>query len=111
MADGVAESDVEVRLAPSGRAPEATTAAARVVGLFEDARLAPPALHALVERGEARATPACVAVTHEAIATGGSRPVLIVGLGARTEFDAERARAAAAVAAKRARELGARSLS
>jgi len=38
------------------------------------------------------------------------RRVLLIGLGARPEFDAERARVAAAVAHRRARELSAGTL-
>src|SRR4051812_29320608 len=63
------------------------------------------ALQALVDRGEAKATPRHLAVTHAA----GTRWIL-VGLGAREEFDAERARAVAAAVVGRARELGTRSL-
>src|SRR3954447_18613704 len=63
------------------------------------------ALQALVDRGEAKATPRHLAVTHAA----GTRWIL-VGLGAREEFDAERARAVAASVVGRARELGTRSL-
>jgi leucyl aminopeptidase len=52
-----------------------------------------------------------VAVAHEDAPGGGQRRVLIAGLGKREEFDAERARVAAAAAAARAKELGAISLS
>ena len=63
------------------------------------------ALAALVESGEAKATPRRVALVH----AEGAR-WLLVGLGARAELDAEGARVAAAVAEARARELGARTL-
>src|SRR5436305_528565 len=63
------------------------------------------ALAALVESGEAKATPRRVALVH----AEGVR-WLLVGLGARAELDAEGARVAAAVAEARARELGARTL-
>ncbi|HEU4975610.1 MAG TPA: leucyl aminopeptidase [Baekduia sp.] len=62
-------------------------------------------LQALVDAGEAQATPKRVAVAHAA----GKRWIL-VGLGARERLDAEALRVAAAVALGRARELGARVL-
>src|SRR5215213_5923209 len=63
------------------------------------------ALAALLEAGEARTRFRHLAVAHAA----GLRWIL-VGLGDREEFDAERARIAAAVALRRVRELGARAL-
>ena len=54
--------------------------------------------------GEARSAFRKLAHTHAA-----GRRWILVGLGARDDFDAERARVAAAVALGRARELGARS--
>src|SRR2546423_9340138 len=63
------------------------------------------ALAALVESGEAKATPRRLALVH----AEGVR-WLLVGLGARAELDAEGARVAAAVAEARAREPGARPL-
>src|SRR5215218_7137636 len=87
-------------------APEDTTADTRVVGLFEDESPPEGPVAALVESGEAKAKPRKVAVAHE-----DGRRVIAVGLGKRDEFDAEKARVAAAVAAQRARELGAKSLS
>ena len=92
-------------------APEETSADTRVVGLFEGETLADPALQRLVELGEAKPGLRQVAVAHEDAPGGGQRRVLIAGLGKRGEFDAERARVAAAAAAKRAKELGAVSLS
>jgi leucyl aminopeptidase len=91
--------------------PEETAADTRVVGLFEDDSLADPALQRLVELGEAKSGLKKVAVAHEDAPGGGQRRVLIAGLGKREEFDAERARVAAAAAAARAKELGAVSLS
>ncbi|HYY21353.1 MAG TPA: leucyl aminopeptidase [Thermoleophilaceae bacterium] len=91
--------------------PEETAADTRVVGLFEGESLPDPRLQALVELGEAKAAEGKVAVTHEEAPGGGQRRVLIAGLGKREEFDAEKARVAAAAAAGRARELGAVSLS
>src|SRR5829696_5319184 len=63
------------------------------------------ALGALVESGEARSELRKLTHTHAA-----GRRWILIGLGDRDEFDAERARIAAAVALGRARELGARSL-
>jgi leucyl aminopeptidase len=92
-------------------APEETAADTRVVGLFEGESLEDPALQKLVELGEAKPALKKVAVAHEDAPGGGQRRVLIAGLGKREEFDAERARSAAAAAAGRAKELGAVSLS
>src|SRR5918997_1220331 len=92
-------------------APEETAADTRVVGLFEGDRLADERLQRLVELGEAKPGLKKVAVAHEDAPGGGQRRVLIAGLGKREEFDAERARVAAAAAAGRAKELGAVSLS
>jgi leucyl aminopeptidase len=87
-------------------AAQDTRADTRVVGLFEGESLDDPALQALVESGEAKPALKKVALSHE-----NGRRVLIAGLGKRAEFDAENARIAAAVAAGRARDLGAKSLS
>ena len=80
-----------------------------MVGVFEGEGIAHDvpggALNALLESGEAQRKFKRLAVTH---AEG--RRFVLVGLGARDEFDAERARAAAAVAHGRARELGAETL-
>ncbi|MEA2420158.1 MAG: leucyl aminopeptidase [Thermoleophilaceae bacterium] len=92
-------------------AAEETAADTRVVGLFEGDSLADANLQRLVELGEAKPGLKKVAVAHEDAPGGGQRRVLIAGLGKRDEFDAERARVAAAAAAGRAKELGAVSLS
>ena len=92
-------------------APEDTAADTRVVGLFEDEPPAEPSVRRLVRLGEAKPGLKKVAVTHEPAPGGGERRVLVAGLGRRAEFDAERARVAAAAAAARAKELGAVSLS
>src|SRR5687767_14476095 len=92
-------------------APEETAADTRVIGIFEGDALADPALQRLVELGEAKPGLKKVAVAHEDAPGGGQRRVLIAGLGKRDEFDAERARVAAAAAAGRAKALGAVSLS
>jgi leucyl aminopeptidase len=87
-------------------APGETDADTRVVGLFEGDKLDEPELQALADSGEAKAGLKKVAVTH----AGGKR-VIVAGLGKRDDFDAEKARIAAAVAAGRAAEIGTRSLS
>ena len=80
-----------------------------VVGVFEGEDVAHDvpggALQALFESGEAQRKFKRLAVTH----AEGARFILI-GLGARDEFDPERARVAAAVAHGRARELSASTL-
>jgi leucyl aminopeptidase len=86
--------------------PEETSADTRVIGLFEGESLPEGPLRALSESGEARGKPRSLAVAHV-----DGRRVVVVGLGKRDEFDSEKARVAAAVAAGRARELSTRSLS
>src|SRR5947209_3937787 len=75
-----------------------------VMGVFEGESVSQDdlsgALEALLNRGEAGAETGRIAVTHIQDAR-----VLLLGLGARSRFDAERARAAAALAHRRAREL------
>jgi leucyl aminopeptidase len=87
-------------------APEETAADTRVIGLFEGEELPDGPLRALSESGEASGKLRKLAVTHE-----DGRRVIVAGLGKRDEFDAEKARIAAALAAGRARELSAKSLS
>jgi leucyl aminopeptidase len=82
-----------------------------VVGLFEGESPAEPSLKRLVDLGEAKASLKKVALAHEEAPGGGERRVLVAGLGKREEFNAEKARVAAAAAAERAKELGAVSLS
>src|SRR5215204_3893940 len=98
---------VSVRSGPA----EDTAADTRVVGVFEDEKLADPALQRLIDLGEAKRALKKVAVAHEDAPGGGQRRVLIAGLGKRDEFGAEQARVAAAAAGARAKELGAVSLS
>jgi leucyl aminopeptidase len=92
-------------------AAEETSADTRVAGLFEDE--SPPAgvVADLAGSGEAKPKPRKLAVGHEDAPGGGRRRVIVVGLGKRDDFEPEKARVAAAVAAQRARELGAKSLS
>ena len=87
--------------------PAETDADTRVVTLFEDEEPADAAVKALVAAGEAKPALGKLAVTHE----DGGRRLIAVGLGKRDELDGEKARVAAAGAAGRARELGAKSLS
>lgn len=65
----------------------------------------PPELAQLLASGEARRSFKALALTH----ADGKR-WLLVGLGARADFTPERARVAAAVASKRAREISTRTL-
>jgi leucyl aminopeptidase len=62
-------------------------------------------LEALLDSGEAKGRFKHLALTHV-----DGRRVLLAGLGARDELDGERGRVAAALAHRRARELGAKSL-
>ncbi len=91
--------------------PADTAADTRIVGLFEGEPAEDPALIPLVESGEAKGALKKLALTHEQGPDGTPRRVIGVGLGKREEFDAEKARVAAAVAAARARDLSARALS
>jgi leucyl aminopeptidase len=89
-------------------APPSTGADTIVVGVFEDEGIAHDhegVLQALVDSGEARRGLRKLAVTH-----GGGRRFIVAGLGARSEFDPERARVAAAGVLARAKELGAKVL-
>jgi leucyl aminopeptidase len=97
-----------MRVRATTEAPPATDADTIVVGVFEDEGIAhdyPGVLQALVDSGEARRGLRKLAVTH---AEG--RRYVVAGLGARSEFDPERARVAAATVVGRVRELGARVL-
>src|SRR4051794_30063669 len=83
---------------------EADRADTRVVPVFENETLGGP-LQRLIESGEAKATPKKTAVFHD----GDSR-VILVGGGERASATDESFRVAAAAAAARAKELGAKSL-
>lgn len=86
-------------------APADTSADTVAVGVFDGKRIPHDvdggALQALLDSGEAKTTFKHLAVTHAA----GKRWVL-VGLGDRDGFDAERARVAAAVVHGRCKDLG-----
>src|SRR4051794_486114 len=85
--------------------PADTAADTVLVGVFEDEGVAHDVegglLQALLDRGEARRK-----FRHLAVAHAEGKRWILVGLGARGDFDAERARVVAAVAHGRAAELG-----
>ncbi len=90
-------------------APADTGADTIVVGLFDGKGvphdLSDGSLQALVDRGEARSAFKRLAVAH-----GAGKRWILIGLGARDQFDLERARIAAAVAHGRAKELSTKCL-
>ncbi|HMJ01850.1 MAG TPA: leucyl aminopeptidase [Conexibacter sp.] len=94
-----------MRIAATTDGPLATDGDTIAVGVFESEDVAHDVaagtLQGLLDRGEARRAFKRLAVTH---AEG--RRWIVVGLGARDAFDAERARIAAAAVHGRARELG-----
>jgi leucyl aminopeptidase len=98
-----------VRVSATTDTPLATGADTIVIGVFDGEGVAHDLdgspLQALLESGEARTAFKHVTQTH---AEG--RRWLVVGLGGRDAFDAERARIAAATAYGRAKELGTRQL-
>jgi leucyl aminopeptidase len=97
-----------MRVRSTTEAPADTGADTIAVGVFEGERIAHDVdgvLQGLVDSGEARAALRKVAVAH-----AGGRRYVLAGLGKRQEFDAERARVAAAAVAGRAGELGTRVL-
>ena len=97
-----------MRVRATTDAPAVTGADTIAVGIFEGEKIAHDVdgiLQALVDSGEARPGLRKVAVTH-----AGGRRYVLVGLGRRDDFDAERARVAAAAVAGRARELGTKAL-
>src|SRR6187401_2990388 len=93
-----------------------TAADTLCVGLFED-EAAPKAiddalggkLGRLVDSAEAKGAFRKTALLHSEGSIGAAR-VITIGLGNRDEFDAERARIAAAIGLKRASEASSRSL-
>jgi leucyl aminopeptidase len=94
-----------MRIAATTDGPLATDADTIAVGVFEGEDVAHDvgdgALQRLLDRGEARRAFKRLAVAHAE-----ERRWIVVGLGAREDFDAERARIAAAAVHGRARELG-----
>ncbi|HEY8580783.1 MAG TPA: M17 family peptidase N-terminal domain-containing protein, partial [Beijerinckiaceae bacterium] len=98
-----------MRVSPTTDSPRATGADTIAVGVFdgEDIAhdLADAPLQGLLDSGEARRSFKHLALTH-----ADGRRWLVVGLGPREEFDAERARQAAATVVGRLGDLGARAL-
>jgi len=98
-----------MRIAATTDSPLETNADTIAVGVFDGEDVAHDVgdgtLQRLLDRGEARR-----AYKHLAVAHVDDRRVVIVGLGVRDAFDAERARIVAAAVHGRARELGAATL-
>src|SRR3954451_781114 len=98
-----------MRVTATTDAPRATPVDTVAIAVFEDEGVAHDTsggeLQALLDSGEAKPS-----FRHVAVAHADAKRWLLVGLGARDAFDAERARVAAAVAQQRAGELGARGL-
>jgi len=94
-----------MHIASTTDGPLATSADTIAIGVFdgEDVAhdVADGTLQRLLDRGEARR-----AFRHLAVAHAEDRRWIVVGLGTRDAFDAERARIAAAAVRARARELG-----
>jgi len=98
-----------MRIAATTDRPLETSADTIVVGVFDGEDVAHDVgdgtLQRLLDRGEARR-----AYKHLAVAHAEDRRFVVVGLGSREAFDAERARIAAAAVHGRARELSATTL-
>jgi leucyl aminopeptidase len=98
-----------MRVSATTAAPIDTAADTIAIGVFAGKDVAHDlddgTLQALVASGEARSAVAALAVAH-----GGGKRWILVGLGERDAFDAERGRVVAAAVAGRARELGTRVL-
>ena len=98
-----------VHVTTTTQAPVQTDADTIAVGLFDGEQPAAgdlgDALTTLLADGEARSR-----YRHLAQTRTGTQRVIAVGLGARTDLTPERARIAAALAGRRARDLAARSL-
>jgi leucyl aminopeptidase len=97
-----------MRVSSTTQAPPETAADTIAVGVFEGKAVSHDVdgvLQGLVDSGEAKGGLRKLAVAH-----AGGRRYILVGLGKRDDFDAERARVAAAAVAGRAKELGTRSL-
>jgi leucyl aminopeptidase len=93
-----------MRVSSTTQAPPDTGADTVAVGVFEGKGISHDVdgvLQGLVDAGEARPGLRKLAVAH-----AGGRRYILVGLGKRDDFDAEKARVAAAAVAGRAKELG-----
>jgi leucyl aminopeptidase len=97
-----------MQVSATTKPPDSTDADTVAVGVFdgeEPSPQAPQELRELLASGEASGRFKALALAHS-----GEKRWLAVGLGARAEFTAESARAAAATARERARELSTRAL-
>src|SRR3954462_375054 len=98
-----------MRVSATTQSPAESGADTLAIGVFDGETVAHDvkgdALQRLIDSGEAR-----TAFLHVAVAHAADRRWLIVGLGARDAFDAERARLVSAVALGRAQEVGTRAL-
>jgi leucyl aminopeptidase len=98
-----------MRVSATTSSPADSGADTLATGVFDGEQVAHDvkgdALQRLIDAGEAR-----TAFRHVAVAHAADKRWLIVGLGPRAEFGAERARIAAATALGRAQELGTRAL-
>src|SRR4051794_37777722 len=94
-----------MRVTATTESPRDTAGDTVAVGVYEDEGVAHDTsggeLQALLDAGEAKAS-----FKHVAVAHADGKRWLLVGLGSRDAFEAERARIAAAVAQRRAGELG-----
>ncbi len=97
-----------VQVAATTKPGSETDADTVAIGLFDDEELpadAPAELGRLLSSGEAKRSLKALALTH-----AGERRWLLLGLGARKDFTAERARVAAAAVHGRALEISTRAL-
>ncbi|MEA2284306.1 MAG: leucyl aminopeptidase [Solirubrobacteraceae bacterium] len=98
-----------MRVSSTTSSPAGSGADTLVVGVFEDEGVAHDvedgALGRLLDTGEARR-----AFRHLAVAHAADRRFILIGLGRRDAFDAERARIAAAAVLGRAKEVGTKRL-
>src|SRR5215210_998646 len=98
-----------MRVSATTQSPAQSGADTLAVGVFDGETVAHDvkggALQRLIDAGEAR-----TAFRHVAVAHADDKRWLIVGLGPRDAFDAERARLVSAVALGRAQEVGTRAL-
>src|SRR3954447_19644178 len=97
-----------MRVSSTTQAPPETAADTIAIGVFEGKAISHDVdgvLQGLVDAGEAKGALRKLAVAH-----AGGRRYILVGLGKRDNFDAERGRVAAAAVVGRAKELGTRSL-
>src|SRR4051812_21660404 len=98
-----------MRVSSTTSSPSDSGADTLAIGVFDGETVAHDvkgdALQRLIDAGEGR-----TAFRHVAVAHAADRRWLIVGLGPRSQFDAERARIAAATTLGRAQELGTRRL-